>query len=1702
MNRSVKKKTQSVLFSMLFSILDDPSIALECFARHAFSTSFLNLMFNKKYTSIVIDSFSTCVSKFDEIPEPIVVFLSLVFASCPSDGDSHFMEMALRLMKGMVHALSHNANLGKSFSAVYENCFEFARKSKSREALESSLTILTFIVQSTALFTMPGQMFNSLLDVCEQLEGDEPSEGYLIAMINLLNGATNLGPGQMFRVQIREAISLFLCSFAHSQRLPFILELFYKLCAFSIYNIAACHEGQLDLLVLKGLGGSFGFKNRMIKFSFDSACREIAFKLISLIVNEVTSVAVDRAFFDLLKLDREISFQALTALHALFQNHKDQSFQIWSPSAIIEFSGISGVDIMEGFSFSFRTKIDLTAMKKSGIRFVFLRLRDKPGRFIEIFYQGSLLIFRYESETFRTSAPIADRLPNNEWTTVTATLRIDPEATVVVFRYAEEVSEDIIFRPVILDEVLEGAIGFTHDGTVECGTFSPVMMGQFALMYSPYSENALQSLHANGFSELHLFKSVPLLWTTCTVNEYAKVHDSSIFGLMPSHVTISDFLPLFDKAEHRDPKFVEIALSAMLECTNFQNCKSGKSFVTMNESEHKPFPAFTNMTGIAESHFWKMGSPTSGFPFSMHLSEISTIISKLLHSNESLIDSTLFPVFLEMADLTNDDELKLELLENVIFNPWIWWTSSQIHCQRIFRQLANFLSLVVWPESNRIFIEFLLQTHLFQNFSEHNFTGFRLLKGRILELLPLNSSDLPVFFQFICSLSDEHQIIEYLKILNGKSVVIPVDNLLALCDLVATCSFELSSEILALVTMATSGRRSIFELCLTRLALKWKDLKLIDLIPTELDVHCIHCLRSYPNEINQGLPPMKNLSSISYFWVIFQAVRCDPSRFESVPISLTQDDVDVLVSQFGIVLNFLVIFRATQVFHHIGDLIEMFLGRILLFILENPQVLSKDKLKSVALRAFVASFFRLQSNSISSRLLKKFASSPFAGSVDFGRRPSDFGEFTVESVQELFGSYLREFEFRVWIRKKGDHSLLLRLLELPEFEGDKLLTGCRLYLQRQLPQKGIKFWPLFQEYIHTLNEDMQRQLTEIQLILNVTPVPRSNQLLVDHYYIERSRLRRLHQCAESEEPPTALLASRFVAFPFAIAERVAWTILKEPDKFVSTQLKFSPKKLSLVYSTPCEMVTISGHVNVSFTIMTGEIRISRTGQKVIVIPFNVIYVLLAVRECHFEVFSSGCQSWLLCFIHGELPRVLEVFKSFGMKVLTDSNSTKSELVQLWANWRISNFDLILALNIITGRSLNDIFSYPAVPIVFGRELLAGVPVEYEKFAASVTRWLLQMQLLCQDKTSPIAYEELIRGCSESGVMIPQIYFSFASFDAGTRSEVYESRKSLERHDEKLRGWVSAQFHVDLPLRVIEQKSNEDVLQCVVSQSQVRIAQFFGFGADNFFILSEHNELEIFSLSTNTIIKLRTFEDPLELSENVFFCALHSIILVVDVTKCLCYRGSDRLQSDRLWQSCLVTHMVPFGKSVVFVIGGNLVAVAGGTEFPHNKRTVASESERITHIQVSVNLSFVAYVTEGGRMQIVSVNDGVVIGRAEFRDEVVEKLLVTEYWGFVICKTKRNVYTYSMDGLLLNKGVFENAVLNWVSYTAEGVDHVILLDAGMALLRFEAFYCNKIKKMSKMKKVILAMKVNRQKDTLLLITADGKAVLFPISAVTK
>jgi hypothetical protein len=197
----MKKKVQSLLFATLFSVLDDPTIAMNCFTPHTFSTSFLKLMFDEKYADSVINSFMDCSAKFPELPGPIMAFLSSTFQSSMS-------ETIVKLISNLIKCVRLNQNLSRSFARILLDCVGFARRLKSREAFELSLTFLTVVTQSSNVSNLDESEF---LELSHELKSDEPSENLLVGMINVMGGASNLGMERLFSIRIPSAISLLFC---------------------------------------------------------------------------------------------------------------------------------------------------------------------------------------------------------------------------------------------------------------------------------------------------------------------------------------------------------------------------------------------------------------------------------------------------------------------------------------------------------------------------------------------------------------------------------------------------------------------------------------------------------------------------------------------------------------------------------------------------------------------------------------------------------------------------------------------------------------------------------------------------------------------------------------------------------------------------------------------------------------------------------------------------------------------------------------------------------------------------------------------------------------------------------------------------------------------------------------------------------------------------------------------------------------------------------------------------------------------------------------------------------------------------------------------------------------------------------------------------------------------------------------------------
>jgi hypothetical protein len=254
------------------------------------------------------------------------------------------------------------------------------------------------------------------------------------------------------------------------------------------------------------------------------------------------------------------------------------------------------------------------------------------------------------------------------------------------------------------------------------------------------------------------------------------------------------------------------------------------------------------------------------------------------------------------------------------------------------------------------------------------------------------------------------------------------------------------------VTVTTLGRLPVYELCLTRLALKWKDNTLCSLVPDELSVFCINFLRERPTKISRTPPEIKKGNTVSYFWLIFFALKCDRSQFDLIPLFIADLDFESLVANFDTILRTLAIFRATRAFDRVGQFTRTLIQKALVVACRQSAFIL-DKLRYFIIRTFVALFFRLKVTSRSARLLRHFADSPFPQ----GARTSlhvNF-DFNPGILVVVFGSYLTEVRYLFATSSHLDDEIrvpLLKLIERPEFASDKTLKSCRRYLLRQQPR--------------------------------------------------------------------------------------------------------------------------------------------------------------------------------------------------------------------------------------------------------------------------------------------------------------------------------------------------------------------------------------------------------------------------------------------------------------------------------------------------------------------------------------------------------------------------------------------------------------------------------------------------------------------------
>ena len=1719
-------RARSVLMSTMFTILEDSKMTILCFTDVTYSMSFVNLTFDEDFSRTTVDFLTSCLSKFEILPDGFVQFLSVLLSTCAANSDStHFGELGTRLIKGINQALSHNPHHGVAFAGLFGSCLKFCETTKTKEDFDLVMTMFTLVTQSKKELALTDDVFDAILEIRKTVEGDDPSESFVLACLNLMNASTNLGLDHLFSVENTDVVPLLFCSYCSSTKVTECLDLFQRLCSFSFSNTIAFHNGKLDVIILEAIRGEFSFRNKTMRFNFMKDSIDPALRLVSTIVSVRSSVEVDGKFLRLLEShDIDVSKPALMTLHELFSNHKGVNHEIWSPYPIYELSGTFGKELQRGFAFSCYIKVDPSAGSQNE-NIIICMIEDTSKRVMKLVFHKETLMWKYDALNRRTSASLMQKLPVNKWILITTFIAVVDGETVVVFRAGDDCSDDITFRDLQFDENVKLSFGMTEKGTIGPNSFSPVAIGEFAMFFAPFDDPEFELLHANGFSELPNMSNVIFSSNSpnCKLNLTMCKTEMSITSLMPEHARIADFKNIFANHDcHKDALFVEVALSTLRQCTDFHNsCNSGKAFVSLIEDDQSPFPFLTEVTGISDDIFKEYSSASSPFKFSMHLSEISIIISHIMHSDRFRIDSSLFPPFLEMIEATPDEELKLEIMENAIINIWIWASSNPSHLQKVSRQLTNYLSQFIFPEECELFTECLVQCHLLQNHSTVDIPGLQEVKMKLLSLLPLKEKDLPCLVAVILSLKDPVQIADYLDLLLQRGIQIPLDLLVELTDIVEYSDFEQASRIVTLVTASAGERSTELQVCLVQIALKAKAMEIFQLIQCELDIFCIEALRTNSTTRLEQLirSLLSECATFWYFWPLLVVFYVNESVLDFIIGNIIRLGAQMLPSQYTGILNLLAILRATRAFTNVRRITKRIVCEILDFVIANKEKFSRLAIRQIILRSFASVFCKMRWNSHSTALLKLWQESPYAdGETMSDPRPKLDSTFSYENLQKMFGSFLQNMHFRFWQShsKRPDPDITKRILALIEsvcqdFASDRTVILIAIILKEKTDvitrNEVFDFFVSGMDSVEILTQQMKTALTEFNLYLNPKLKSEFNrhQVLTCYYNSEKLRLKRLYQCVDYEDMIGSGLSCRFVRFPLQTHERSKW-VVDEDYTFSMLKSHESVNKVTLVHSAPCKMVTILGRINVTFVLLSNEFRISQIGKPVISIKFDTVNVILAVMPKYIEIYTSACQSTLLCFSREQYRCVLEKLKTFPLKVIRGSDEGKAQIADLWRESKISIMDLILGLNFMSGRSFNDIYYYPIAPIILNNKFFSTFHlVDNQKYITAVSRWLFTLNLM-KSESLPASdfspYDEAMSAIKSPGCIPPQIYYSFYSFESGLHRDIYLARKSMESNPEigkKTCDWVETQFGVTLSHKDPVMNSSDVILQSVIRHNKTIVkASFFSKSTDIFFMQFDDMTIEIYSLNLTSVIPtmnvVRRFRECPSFTD---FCALASQLLLFDWDNCLLYRVNDLSLGDKVVVSLPITCIVPHGDSAVFVIDHNLVCIAPGQTFPFNRKTICAELEHILFLQTSVPFQIVVYVTAQQEMKIVSIFSSRVIGTLKFEDEIVQKILISDTWGFIIVKTDKHMYTCSVNGDILSAIDFTPAVLHWITHWDKGCEFLILIDDQSRLMSCEAFFLNTLKEINKLKKSIAVMKASTQRDTIILITTDSKLILLPL-----
>jgi hypothetical protein len=152
--------------------------------------------------------------------------------------------------------------------------------------------------------------------------------------------------------------------------------------------------------------------------------------------------------------------------------------------------------------------------------------------------------------------------------------------------------------------------------------------------------------------------------------------------------------------------------------------------------------------------------------------------------------------------------------------------------------------------------------------------------------------------------------------------------------------------------------------------------------------------------------------------------------------------------------------------------------------------------------------------------------------------------------------------------------------------------------------------------------------------------------------------------------------------------------------------------------------------------------------------------------------------------------------------------------------------------------------------------------------------------------------------------------------------------------------------------------------------------------------------------------------------------------------------------------------------------------------------------KIVAFAVSELFSILVFATVDGSIHFNSARKDKEIIPSLKIPELAQSILITEKWGFIIIRSHRHMYIYTINGEKLQEVPLRAAIQVWTSFSSMfGFDYVAYSNAAGDVAVFEAFDPENVKVIATCWDVI-AIRFDNISDRLLMVTSSGLVQAIP------